>query len=139
MIAVETIARDFIEAWNRRDWAGYLEMLHPEYSYTGGDGERRQGPEAGMAVARMFANAFPDGRIEVQHIHTSGITAIVEFVGHGTHQGEFMGVQPTGYRVEIPVCNVLQIREGKVYAERQYMDMLHLMQQLGVAAVPTAA
>jgi ketosteroid isomerase-like protein len=34
---------------------------------------------------------------------------------------------------------VLEIRDGKIYAEREYMDMSHLMQQLGVAPAPATA
>jgi ketosteroid isomerase-like protein len=34
--------------------------------------------------------------------------------------------------VTIPVCNIVEFRDGKVYAEREYFDTLFLMQQLGV-------
>ncbi|MDO8614488.1 MAG: ester cyclase [Dehalococcoidia bacterium] len=133
MLGVAEMARDLLEAWNRRDWGRYREMLHPEFSYTGGDGQRREGPEVGLAVAQGFASAFPDGRIDVQRIHTSGVTAIAEFIGRGTHEGEFMGIAPTGREVEIPVVDVLETREGLIRAEREYMDMLYLMQQMGAA------
>ncbi len=129
-----SIARELIEAWNRRDFARYRELLHPGYSYTGGDGQQQNGPEAGMAVAQMFATAFPDGRIDVQRIHAAGENvAVAEFIGRGTHKGELMGIAPTGRNVAVPICNVIEVRDGKVYAEREYMDMMYMMQQLGVA------
>jgi len=131
-----TIARDYLEAWNRRDWARWRELFHPAYSYTGGDGQEQKGPEAGLAVGQMFAAAFPDGKIDVQRIHAAGDTAIVEFVGRGTHQGDLMAIAPTGRSMTLPVCTILEVRDGKIYAEREYMDMLHLMQQLGVAPAP---
>jgi len=37
------------------------------------------------------------------------------------------------------VCDVIEVRDGKIYAERGYMDMMHMMQQLGVAPVPATA
>ena len=134
-----SIARESTEVWNRRDWARYRELFHPEYSYTGGDGQVQKGPEAGMAIAQMFANAFPDGRIDVQSIHAAGSVAIVEFIGRGTHKGDLMGIAPTGRQISIPVCNVVDIRDGKIIAEREYMDMMHMMQQLGVAPAPATA
>ena len=131
-----SIARESTEAWNRRDWARYRDLLHAGYSYTGGDGQQQKGPEAGMAIAQMFANAFPDGRIDVQSIHAAGNVAIVEFTGRGTHKGDLMGIAPTGRQISIPVCNVVEVRDGKIYAEREYFDMMHMMQQLGVAPAP---
>ncbi len=135
-----SIAREYMEAWNRRDFARYRELIHPQYSYTGADGQRQDGPEAGMAVAQMFANAFPDGKIDIQHIHPAGDKiAVVEFIGRGTHQGDLMGISPTGRKIEMPVCNVIEARDGKVYSEREYMDMAHMMQQLGVMPAPATA
>ena len=134
-----SIAREYNDTWNRRDWARWRELVHPEYTYTGGDGQVRKGPEAGLAISQMFANAFPDGKIDIQKITATGDTAIVEFVGRGTHTGDLMGIAPTGRQVSIPVCEVYELRDGKIIAERQYMDMLVMMQQLGVAPVPATA
>ncbi|MDO8614487.1 MAG: ester cyclase [Dehalococcoidia bacterium] len=132
-----SIARELIDAWNRRDFARYRQLLHSDYSYTGGDGQTQKGPEAGLAVAQMYATAFPDAKSDVQRIHAAGDVAIAEFIARGTHQGDLMGIAPTGRRVEVPICNVIEVRDGKVYAEREYFDVMHMMQQLGV--VPAAA
>lgn len=133
------IGRDYLESWNRRDFDHWRELLHPQYSYIGGDGVRQEGPEAGMAIGQMYAAAFPDGKLEIRSIHVSGNTAVVEFTARGTHQGEMMGIAPTGRKIEIPVCTILDIRDGKIGAEREYMDMAHMMQQLGVMPAPATA
>ena len=133
------IARESTESWNRRDWTHMREMMHPQYTYTGGDGQVQKGPEAGLAIGQMFASAFPDGKSDIQKITASGDTAIVEFIGRGTHTGDLMGIAPTGRQVSIPVCDILEIRDGKIIAEREYMDMMHMMQQLGVAPAPATA
>lgn len=134
-----SIARDYNDAWNRRDWARYRDILHPEYTYTGPDGQTQKGPDAGVGVGQMFATGFPDGRIDVQHIHGAGDVAIVEFIGRGTHNGDLMGIAPSGRVVAIPVCEVYEIRDGKIITERQYMDMMTMMQQLGVVPAPATA
>ncbi len=134
-----TIAREYLEAWNRRDWETFRSVLHPEYSYTGGDGQTQKGPEAGLAIGQMFANAFTDGKIELRKISVAGDIAVVEFIARGTHDGDLMGIAPTGRQMELPVCTVLELRDGKIHTEREYMDMLHMMQQLGVAPAPATA
>ena len=134
----ESIAREMIDAINRNDMTRYRELLHPEYSYTGGDGQTQRGQDAGVAVVQMYRTAFPDDmKIDVQRIHSAGDTAIVEFIGKGTHRGELAGIAPTGRKVELPVITVLEVRDGKVHTEREYMDSAYLMQQVGVA--PAAA
>ena len=134
-----SIAREYLEAFNRRDWNRFKGLFAPEYSYTGGDGAKQQGPEAGLAVGQMFATAMSDAKIDIQRIHVAGDTAIVELTGSGTHDGDFMGIAATGRKVSMPVITVLETRDGKITAEREYMDMAHLMQQLGVIDAPAGA
>jgi len=133
------IAREYLEAWNRRDWKTFREVLDDQYTYTGGDGQLQRGPEAGMAVGQMFANAFPDGRIDLRQIYTAGDTAIVEFTGSGTHTGDLMGIAPTRRQMSMNVCTVLTVRGGKIVSEREYMDMAHMMRQLGVTQAAATA
>jgi len=75
--------------------------------------------------------------LDVQHVHSAGDTAIVEFIGKGTHRGDLAGIAPTGRRMELPVVTVLEIRDGKIHTEREYFDSGYMMQQLGVT--PAAA
>ena len=133
------IARASTDAWNRRDFAAMRGLMHRDYSYTGGDGQEQKGQDAGIAIAEMFATAFPDGRIDILHVTETADTAVVEFTGRGTHKGDLMGIAPTGKTIAIPVCNVMEIRDGKIYREREYIDFMTLMVQLGVATAPSVA
>ena len=134
----ESIAREMIDAINRNDMAGYKALLHPDYTYRGPDGQIERGPDAGVAIIQMYRTAFPeDLSTDVQRIYSAGDTAIVEFIGKGTHRGELLGIAPTGRKVEMPIVTVLEMRDGKVHTEREYFDSGYMMQQLGV--VPAAA
>src|SRR3990172_5847964 len=114
MADVGSIAREMFESFNRRDWNKMRSLLHADYTYTGGDGQTQVGPEAGVAVAQMFAAAMSDAKITIKSIVTSGNTAITEFIGSGTQDGE-------------------------IAAEREYMDMAHLLQQIGAMPAPATA
>ena len=61
----------------------------------------------------------------------------MEFIGRGTHTGDLMGIAPTGRQMTINVCTILTVRNDKIVSEREYMDMMTMMQQLGV--VPASA
>lgn len=131
-----SVARDYLETFNRRDWDHFTSLFAPQYSYTGGDGQTEQGPEAGLAVAQMFAAAMSDARIEIRTVHVAGNTAIVEFEGSGTHDGDFMGIPASGRKVVMPVVTILDIEGGKITAEREFMDMAHMLRQIGAIEVP---
>jgi steroid delta-isomerase-like uncharacterized protein len=133
------VMRQYLDAFSRQDLDGIRRLFHPKYSYTGGDGQRLEGPEAGVAVAQTYFAAFPDLTLEVQRMHAAGEdTAVTELVARGTHRGELMGIAPTGRRVEIPVCNVVEVQGSKILAEREYFDTGLVLQQLGVAAGPAS-
>jgi steroid delta-isomerase-like uncharacterized protein len=136
-VSTKDIAKDYFEAWNKRDFDRMRGLMHRDYTYTGGDGKELKGPDAGLAVSQMFAGAFPDGRIDIVNLKEAGDTVLVEFVGRGTHRGDFMGIGPTGRPVTVPVCNVLELRDGKIYREREYIDMANILVQIGVTRVPT--
>lgn len=44
------------------------------------------------------------------------------------------GIPSTGRRIEIPYCNVIETKDGKIVRERDYWDNQALLRQLGVDA-----
>jgi steroid delta-isomerase-like uncharacterized protein len=135
MTTPETAHKTMLEAWNRRDFAAMRNLLHPEYSYTGGDGKALTGgPDTGVAIAQAYAAALPDGTAELRSTYVQGNTAICEFRVRGTHQGELLGVGATGKPVDITVCNIIEVRDGKVFREREYVDGAAILTQIGALA-----
>lgn len=54
--------------------------------------------------------------------------------GHqmATHSGEFMGIPPTGKRVEIRYMDFWKVKDGKIVDNWVMVDFPHVMRQLGV-------
>lgn len=132
MIDLKRIVEQSIDAIMHQDFGKLRKMYHTDYSYTGADGNTRVGPESGIVIAELYTTAFPDLHLEITNMITSGNFVVTEVIAEGTHQGELMGIKPTNRKISVPICNVVEIREGKIYAEREYFDNVHLMQQLGV-------
>jgi hypothetical protein len=77
-----------------QDFEALRALYHPDYSYTGPDGQKRKGADAGVAVARTYTSAFPDMSFEFRHKYACGEdVSIMEVTVRGTHQGE-LGVSP---------------------------------------------
>lgn len=132
MIDLKEIARQELDAINRRDFDKVRKLLHDDFTFTGTDGQKHEGKESGIAVAEFYMQAFPDMHFEIRNMITADNHVIVEYTSEGTHQGELMGIAPTHRKGSVPICTIYEFRDGKIYAERQYFDNAHIMQQLGI-------
>lgn len=133
------IARMILDLWNSRDFdqvthiaAESVECVHVPFgtTYRGRDGYRE--------FMRMWAIAFPDGRVEVRRVTAGENGAAVEYHGTGTHTGPLAGpagtIPATGRRGELSLCDVLEIEQGQIRRVRSYFDSATLMRQLGIRA-----
>jgi steroid delta-isomerase-like uncharacterized protein len=127
----KTLVQEYIKAYSDHDIQKIRQLLHPQYTSTGIDGKQHKGIEEGVQIASMYLNAFPDMKIDLQNILSIGDVAVVEYVSKGTQKGEFLDIDPTNKQVNIPVCEVIECRDGKIYSERDYFDAGLIMQQLG--------
>jgi steroid delta-isomerase-like uncharacterized protein len=99
--------------------------------------EFTQGREGFKRLFRMFITAFPDLRFETELMVAENDLVASHNAMHGTHQGEFMGVPPTGKAFRINASDVCRFTDGGLIAEHWgVFDMGSLMQQLGVATPP---
>ena len=84
-------------------------------------------------VRRMRAG-FPDLRCRVEDMTADGDKVWARGVLSGTHEGEFMGVQPTGNRVKFEVMDIVRFENGRGVEHWGVSDAMSLMQQIG--AIP---
>ena len=87
-------------------------------------------------VTAMFRQAFPDSYFTVEDMIAEGDKVATHKTFHGTHEGEFMGMPPTGRRVSMELIDIVRISEGRVVEHWSMGDNLGMMQQLGVIPRP---
>jgi len=97
-----------------------------------------QGPglEGLKDVLRGMRSAFPDLNFVIQEQVMEGNKVASRFEWSGTHQGEFLGVPPTGRKVKVWGIVINRLEEGRIKDTRILMDTLGLMAQLGVFPPP---
>jgi predicted ester cyclase len=81
----------------------------------------------------MMYTAFPDFQATLENLIAEDDRVVVHMLWTGTHQGEFMGIPPTGRRMSINVIDILRVADGKFVEHWGVSDMMGLMQQLGVS------
>jgi predicted ester cyclase len=97
------------------------------------------GREAPKVLFTMLRSAFPDLKATIEHLIAEGDEVVFHMTWTGTHEGEFMGIPPTGKRISINVIDILGIAEGKFVEHWGVMDSMAMMQQLGVVPAPGQA
>ncbi len=58
---------------------------------------------------------------------------------HGTHQGELMGVTPSGNRVEVPEITIVRVSGGKIEETWTSYDTLGMLPHIGAIPQPSSA
>ena len=90
------------------------------------------GIEALKQAMRMFFTAFPDLIVEVDDLLAEGNKVVGRITARGTHQGELMGIAPTGKQVTMKEIHIVRYSGGMVVEHWGIEDNMSMMQQLGM-------
>ena len=126
------VRRFFDEVVNRDNLSAMDEFLAPQFvSHEELPPGIPSGREGAKQLFSMLRSSFPDLQVTIEDQIAEGDKVVARVTFSGTHQGEFMGIPPTGRRVAYPVIDILRIAEGQVVEHWAVADMLGLMQQMG--------
>jgi predicted ester cyclase len=92
--------------------------------------------EGFKGVFALVFSAFPDYQSTVEDQVAEGDKVVTRFSSQGTHQGEFLGIAPTGNRVRVTGIDIDRVEEGKIVEHWSEADLLGMMTQLGVIPEP---
>jgi len=113
----------------KKCWADDHQMHFP----SGAPGLNKEVHEG---FTRAFLEAFPDIEHVVEDIIESGQKVILRGYFTGTHQGNFNGIPPTNKKVKASWIDIMEFNsQGQVQNEWVEVDMVGVMQQLGVVPV----
>jgi len=125
------------EVWNKGDLAAIDSYFAPNYvDHTPFPGQG-PGPEGYRQVVAAIRDAFPDLHLTLEDILSEGDKAAFRYTMRGTHQGQFMGIPPSGRPFSVEGMIIARVAEGKAVERWANLDTLGLMQQLG--AIPSPA
>jgi predicted ester cyclase len=119
------VRREQEELWNHTgdlDAAG--EIFAPDYV------------EAARQEAADFRQGFPDVVSTIEDLIAEGDKVVARWKSSATHQGEYMGIPPTGKEVEFTGISVYRIEGGKIAESWNSEDQLGLMRQIGAVPEP---
>jgi steroid delta-isomerase-like uncharacterized protein len=131
------LVKKVYDLWNDRNLDGALDLATDDIeirlvaldqTLIGRDGFRR--------FMERFATASSDMKKAITNQVASEDQVVSEFRLRGTHDGPLRTphgeIPPTGHAVDLPVVEVIGIRDGRVAFIKNYSDTATLMRQLGV-------
>ena len=134
----EKIAQDNIKSYTKT-WdvainEGKIDVLDTAYA---ADIVLHTTPEIkGIAKAKAyyanFVTGFSNRQFIIKDMFAQGdkVTKYWEF--KGTHTGDFMGIPATGKTIDIEGCTIARMVNGKIVEERDFMDNMSFLKQLGL-------
>lgn len=99
------------------------------------DGEIR-GRENMIEFWRELFEGASDLSITEREMVCEGDTVVSRTVARGIHDGEFMGLPPTGNEFEVPGMDLYHVEDGEIVEAWVAVDSLGMMEQLGAVEPP---
>ena len=113
----------------------YLELIDnfvaPDYI----DHSKNIGREGLKQLFVMGLKAFPDWHETIEDIIAEGDKVWVRLTYTGTHNGEFMGLSPTGKKIASTAVDIYRIINGKLAEYWNVTDNLNIFKQVGAIEI----
>jgi steroid delta-isomerase-like uncharacterized protein len=128
--ASKDLIRRYVETWNRGDidalakfWT--RDMIH--HTRT-----KNQNYDDVVKTVTDFAKAFPDLRFTLDDIVAEGDRVCTRMICNATHLGAYMGVPPTGKKINCTVMGVARVVGDQIAEHWGVTDELSIMAQIGL-------
>src|SRR4051794_16938025 len=141
---LEKLARQGLDDFNRGDTDALRDMMDTQdYVYEESGDIRIEGREAALDWFRQWRIAFPDLTGELLRVVVAGDTVANEIRWTGTHNGPLPesagGAAATGRSITMLGTIWQTYRDGKLTAERNHLDNMLVVMQLGLLPADSSA
>lgn len=121
------------EVFNKGNWDAVKDVISPDFTHHDPNTkEFRTGPSGYIQFIQHYRKAFPDLQITIEQQIEEGDLVVDRWTGCGTHQGELMGIEPTGKKICITGITIHRITNGKIAETWNNYDSLSMIEQLGL-------
>lgn len=137
----EALIRRLVEeGWNQGNRDVVDDLMADDFVHHDPTDPNRQSRADYKQWITETLNAFPDFRVTVDDMFSSGDQVATRWTINGTHQGDLvssMGTIPaSGNHVTATGMTVTRFRDGKLAEDWHYGDTLGFMMQIGAIPMP---
>lgn len=91
------------------------------------------GPKGFIAFFKELISAFPDLKVDVEHMVADEDNVSIAYTVTGTHRGNFMGVPATGRRIRARGMQISRFEDEKLVERWGSSDQLGILEQIGAS------
>jgi steroid delta-isomerase-like uncharacterized protein len=128
----KAVVTQFVEAVWENGNVDAIDALFTEDSVLHDPTGDLRGREAFKTYNERYLAAFPDLQYDVQDLIAEDDKVVFRARMRGTHEGEFMGVEPTGERFDAEGIIIARLEDGLIAERWASYDALGMMRQLGI-------
>ena len=111
----KALVRRYVEEFvDRSNFDLSDEIFAPDFVRCGAGPDQNAGVEDLKHFFAMLHSGFPGFQSTIEDLFAEGDKVVLRFTFHGTHQGEFMGIAPTGKQVTMAGIDIFRITDGKI-------------------------
>ncbi|WP_435345869.1 ester cyclase [Haloarchaeobius sp. HRN-SO-5] len=128
----EDLARTEVEAvWNDGRREALDRVLADDCVLHLDTGNDLRGRDAYWAFVERYRDAFPDLEVTIEDTVSEGDKIVLRMQLRGTHRGRFLGVDPTGERIDVARMAIHHVDDGRIVETGMVEDTVRLLHQLG--------
>jgi steroid delta-isomerase-like uncharacterized protein len=128
-----------LEVFSQGNLAAIDKICDANWTYHDPQGNWSRGPQGMRQLVNLYRSALPDLQFTIEDEVAEGDKVVQRWTARGTHQGELMGIPPTGRQVTVTGITINRIVNGKIVDDWANFDALGMLQQLGVVPAPGQA
>lgn len=83
-----------------------------------------------------FVTGFSNVEFTIVDVFGQGDKLIKHWRFKGTHSGDFFGMSATNNNIDVEGVTLVEMKDGKIAKEQDFMDNMVFMQQLGISSSP---
>jgi predicted ester cyclase len=130
----ESAVRDCFENASKGNFEALAQSVSPNYVLHP---EEVRGIDGLTEMVQGYRRALADLRVTIDHQFTDGDWVATRSTITGRHEGELMGIPPTGRDVAFGSLTISRCHAGKIEEEWELVDAVGLLRQVG--ALPDLA
>lgn len=97
------------------------------------------GPEGFKRNVSTLLAALPDLAFTTEDVVAEGDTVVFRATGRGTHEGELMGIEPTGREITLSTTVIFRFEDGQIVERWAQSDTFGMLRQMGAISDPTGS
>jgi len=119
------------EVWNKTNLDILDRLFTPDFvMHFLPDGSELRGIDSLRAHILEHHKAFPDWSENIIRIVAEQDLVVIQYISTGTNKGRWLGISPTGKRIQINEVSIFRIEDGRISEQWLLPDLFSMQQQL---------